>query len=178
MTSIVSLARQPRLFVIMGVSGCGKSSVGAALAERLCGIFIDGDDLHSPANIAKMSAGMALTDSDRWPWLAEVGMTLARSRGVTLIGCSALKRAYRDRIREMACEAVVFIHLSGDRQVISTRMRARSGHFMAASMLDGQFAALEPPQRDEQSVTVDIDKPLQSVIEAIMDALGLVERQS
>ncbi|MVA60299.1 gluconokinase [Agrobacterium vitis] len=158
--------------VLMGVSGCGKSSVGAALAARLGAIYIDGDDLHPPQNIARMQAGIPLDDGDRWPWLDAVGTRLAGEQGVTIIGCSALKRTYRDRIREKAGGSVRFIHLAGSHAVIARRVSERPGHFMPASLLDSQFAALEPPLADEHAVTVDIDQPLDSLVAAIVSAIG------
>jgi gluconokinase len=161
----------PRRFVIMGVSGCGKSSVGSALAARLGGIYADGDDLHPAANVAKMSAGIPLTDADRWPWLDKVGQYLALAQDTALIGCSALKRIYRDRIREVADAPVCFVHLAGTRQTILRRMQARRDHFMPPALLDSQFATLELPGADEQAITVDIDQPLDQVVAAIIIAL-------
>ena len=148
----------------MGVAGCGKSTVGAALADRLGARYLDGDDLHPPANIAKMSTGHPLTDADRAPWLDRVGQTLRNQPGLCLIGCSALKRAYRDRIRAAAGEPVGFLHLTGSRAVIESRMAARTGHFMPVALLDSQFATLEPLQPDETGIAVDIDQPLADVV--------------
>ncbi|ENN86469.1 gluconate kinase IdnK [Rhizobium freirei PRF 81] len=167
---------EPRRFVVMGVSGCGKSSVGSALAQRLGGIYVDGDDLHPAANVAKMSAGIALTDGDRWPWLDKIGQCLALADDTALIGCSALRRSYRDRIREVVGAPVSFIHLAGTRETILRRLQARRDHFMPPALLDSQFAALEPPGADEEAITVDIDQPLDMVVAAIMTALE--ERQS
>lgn len=147
-------------YVVMGVSGCGKSTVGAAFAAAIGGRFVDGDDLHPPENVAKMSAGVPLTDADRRPWLDRVGATLT---GNVVVGCSALKRAYRNRIRAVA-GPVRFLHLAGSREVISARMAARPGHFMPLGLLDSQFAALEPLGPDEEGVTVDIDQPFDAVI--------------
>lgn len=154
--------------VVMGVAGCGKSSVGAALAARLGASYLDGDDLHPPANIARMAQGQPLTDDDRWPWLALVGQALAQAGGPLIIGCSALKRAYRDRIRAEAGAEVCFIHLAGTPEVIGARMAARQGHFMPPALLASQFAALEPPGPDEGAVSVDIDQPLDAVIAGIV----------
>ena len=162
---------QPRRFVIMGVSGCGKSSVGATLADRLAGVYIDGDDLHPAANIAKMSAGVPLTDADRWPWLDRVGECLAETEVTALIGCSALRRVYRDRIRAAVEGPVRFIHLAGKKEIIAARLHARKGHFMPAALLESQFATLEPPAADEQAIAVDIDQPFDAVIAAIIAAL-------
>ncbi len=156
--------------VLMGVAGCGKSSVGAALAEALAIPYRDGDDLHSAANIAKMSRGEALTDADRWPWLALVGQRLRA--GPMIVGCSALRRVYRERITEAAGGPVCFVHLSGSRAVIGARMRARHGHFMPPALLDSQFKTLEPPEPDENAVTVDIDQPLEKIVAAIRLALA------
>lgn len=158
-------------YVIMGVSGCGKSSVGEALSRTIGAPYIDGDDLHPAANIAKMSAGIPLDDEDRQPWLQKVGETLANHPGPVLIGCSALKRRYRDLIRTAAGEAVTFIHLSGSKDLIAGRMSRRSGHFMPGSLLDSQFAALEPPDPGEKTVTVSIDQPLQAIVAEIAGAI-------
>lgn len=152
--------------VLMGVAGCGKSSVGEALALRLGVPYRDGDDLHPVANVEKMRAGIALGDADRWPWLDLVGAALAVDAPL-IIGCSALRRRYRDRIRQAATGPVVFIHLAGSRAVIEARMAARKGHFMPVSLLDSQFAALEPPEPDEDALIVDIDQPLEAIVAAI-----------
>ena len=157
----------PRRIVLMGVAGCGKSAVGAALAARLGATYLDGDDLHPPANIEKMSRGEPLTDEDRWPWLTLVGQTLASPGGILILGCSALKRRYRDHIRAAAGAPVTFVHLSGSRELIAARMAARSGHFMPASLIDSQFAALEPPTAEENAIIVDIDNTLTFVVDDI-----------
>lgn len=153
-------------YVIMGVSGCGKSSVGVALAERLDARFVDGDDLHPQSNIDKMSRGEPLNDDDRRPWLAKVGQCLAGERPPVFLGCSALKRMYRDIIRAEAGKDIGFLHLSGSRDVLLERMKNRPGHFMPVSLLDSQLATLEPPHADELSVTVDIDQPIADIVEA------------
>ena len=156
-----------RAIVVMGVSGCGTTSVAEGLAATLSAAFIEGDSLHPPANIDKMSAGIPLTDDDRWPWLDRVSQELA-SQAPVIIGCSALRRAYRDCIRAGAGGPVCFVHLAGSRALIAARMVARSGHFMPASLLDSQFAALEPPGPDEDAVTVDIDQPLDRLVSDIL----------
>ena len=158
-----------RRIVIMGVSGCGKSSVGAGLAERLGIPYRDGDDLHPAANVDKMRAGVPLTDDDRWPWLDRVA-TVLRDEAPVIVGCSALRRVYRDRIRQSAGGPVTFIHLAGDRAVIAERMAARTGHYMPTTLLDSQFATLEPPGSDE-ALTVDIDQPLPAILTTILDHL-------
>lgn len=153
----------------MGVAGCGKSSVGAALAPLLGAAYRDGDDLHPAVNIAKMSAGVPLTDADRWPWLSRVGQALAAAP--LIIGCSALKRSYRHHIRAKAGGPVIFVHLAGTRAVIEARMAARTGHFMPTTLLDSQFATLEPPGAEEQALTIDIDQPFDAVIADILARL-------
>ena len=154
--------------VVMGVSGCGKSSIGAAVARALGARFIDGDDLHPPENIAKMAAGIPLEDADRAPWLARVGEVLTAPQ--TVVACSALKRRYRDQIRAQAAD-VVFLHLYGSRDVLMRRMAARPGHFMPVSLLDSQLAALEPPTPDERHVALDIDAPPAAICNAFVAAL-------
>lgn len=151
--------------LIMGVSGCGKSSVGGALAVALGIPYCDGDDLHPEDNVEKMRLGQPLTDADRWPWLDRVAQTLA-TKAPLIIGCSALKRSYRDRIRDGAGGPVTFVHLSGSREVIANRMAARTGHYMPLSLLDSQFAALEPPGPQE-AIRVDIDQSLAQIVAEI-----------
>jgi gluconokinase len=157
----------------MGVAGCGKSTVASALADLLRWDLCDGDDLHPPANVAKMAAGQPLTDDDRWPWLARVrgwiDERLAAGRS-GVITCSALKRAYRDVLRN---EHVVFVHLSGTREQLATRLAARQGHFMPVSLLDTQLADLEPPGEDEQAMTIDIGPTPTELADQIVTALAL-----
>ncbi len=160
-----------RLLALMGVTGCGKTSVGAALARRLGAVYIDADELHPAANIAKMARGEPLSDDDRWPWLALAGSTLATARTVTIVACSALKRAYRTRIVAAAGASVTFIHLAGSRFLIEARLGVRRGHFMPKAPLASQFATLEPPAAGEDAVTVDIDQPLETVVATIADVL-------
>ncbi|MEO3759233.1 gluconokinase [Mycobacterium sp. B14F4] len=152
--------------VVMGVSGSGKSTVGAALAQRLRVPFADADDFHPPANVAKMTAGQPLDDDDRYPWLEAIGEWLAEhcaSGGV--MSCSALKRKYRDQLRTH-CPGVELLHLSGTPEVISRRQASRPGHFMPASLLQSQFDTLEPLQPDERGIAIDVDQAIDSVIEA------------
>ncbi len=143
------------LIVVMGASGVGKSTVGAAIAASLGVGFVDADDLHPAANVAKMQAGIPLTDDDRWPWLALVGAALADAPAEGLVmACSALKRAYRDAIRA-AAPSTRFVHLAVPKQALTERVAARPGHFMPASLVDSQLEALEPLEADESGVTVD-----------------------
>ena len=153
----------------MGVSGCGKSSVGEALSRRLGIPYVDGDDLHPAGNVAKMRAGVPLTDADRWPWLDRVAQVL-HDRAPVIVGCSALKRAYRDRIRAGAGGPVTFVHLAGNRDLIAGRMARRTGHYMPLTLLDSQFAALEPPG-PEEAITVDIALDLPDLVETVLDCL-------
>ena len=164
--------------VVMGVSGCGKSTVGAAIAEALGLHFIDGDGLHSAANVARMQAGTPLRDEDRWPWLDRIGARLSDAAqwpdGV-VIACSALKRAYRDRIRS-AAPGVRFVFLDGPAELIRTRMSERTGHYMPGTLLESQLQTLEPPGADETDVQrVGIELPADRVVDAAVLALGYRE---
>ena len=151
-------------FVIMGVSGCGKTSVGTALMDRIGLTFIDGDDLHPESNVAKMASGVPLDDTDRAPWLADVGRALAKGEGPTAIGCSALKRTYRDLIRAEATNLVHFLHLSAPQEVLQARVDAREGHFMPPSLLASQYAALQPLEMDELGQDIDISRSFSAVV--------------
>lgn len=155
--------------VVMGVSGSGKSTVGAALAQRLRVPFGDGDDFHPPANVAKMTAGQPLDDDDRYPWLEAIGQWLADHRGGGVMSCSALKRKYRDQLRSH-CADVEFLHLSGSPEVIGKRQASRPGHFMPASLLQSQFTTLEPLDADERGTTIDVDQDIDSIVETYVAA--------
>jgi len=150
--------------VVMGVSGSGKSTVGAALAQRLRVPFDDADDFHPPANITKMTAGESLNDDDRYPWLESIGEWLAHHRDGGVMSCSALKRRYRDQLRRH-CAEVEFLHLSGSHEVIGRRQASRPGHFMPASLLASQFDTLEPLKSDERGIAIDIDQHIDSIVE-------------
>ena len=153
----------------MGVSGSGKSTVGAAVAQRLRVPFADADDFHPPANIAKMTAGEALNDADRHPWLESSGEWLvAHSEGGGVMSCSALKRKYSDQLRQHA-PGTEFLHLHGSRAVIARRQASRPGHFMPGSLLDSQFAILEPLAPDEQGLAVDVDQSIDAIVQAYID---------
>ncbi|TFV85206.1 gluconokinase [Microbacterium sp. dk485] len=163
----------PAAIVVMGVSAAGKSSVAAALAERLGVPWADADGLHSADNVAKMAAGQPLGDDDRWPWLDVVGQTLADgvASGGMIVACSALRRTYRDRIRRFAPDAV-FVHLSAPEEVLAARAAARTGHFMPATLLASQLAILEPLGPDESGVVVDVTPPVADVAEQAVRALS------
>jgi gluconokinase len=153
------------LIVVMGVTGCGKSTVGLALAERLGVPFGDADDFHSAANVAKMAAGSPLDDADRLPWLRAIGTWLAAHAATGAVAsCSALKRAYRDVLREAAPE-VRFVHLHGDRETVRRRVAGRAGHFMPESLVASQFAALEPLGADENGLVLDFTRPVGELVE-------------
>ena len=153
-----------RCYILMGVSGCGKSSVGRALSILCNMTFVDGDDLHPAANIDKMARGHPLTDEDRTPWLEIVGDTLARTAGPVVIGCSALKRRYRDIIRNRVPEPVRFVHLDAAERVLASRMNSRSGHFMPPALLRSQFEALEGLAAGELGARINIAQPFMGVI--------------
>lgn len=158
-----------QVWVIMGVSGCGKTTVGRLLAERLGCAFFDGDDDHPPRNIEKMSRGIPLTDEDRWPWLDRIA---ARIRGViqeengrAVLACSALKRAYRDRLRGGVASdpRIHFVYLHGPEELLLERMNRREGHFMSPGMLRSQLDTLEDPADEENVQTLSIESPLEKM---------------
>ncbi|TAU51720.1 gluconokinase [Rhizobium leguminosarum] len=157
---------RPHAIIVMGVSGCGKSSAGEKLAEALHLVFVEGDALHPTANVEKMSKGIPLTDEDRMPWLDRIGedmkASLEKSEGI-IVSCSALKRIYRDRLRAAAGGNLFFVYLEGSRALLMKRMGERKGHFMPASLLDSQLATLEPPTGEPGVVTVDIDDTIEGI---------------
>lgn len=155
----------------MGVSGCGKSTVGALLATELDVPFEDADGLHSEANVQKMAAGHPLTDEDRWPWLHRVGEALRNAEsGGLVIACSALKRSYRSLLVEVE-PRTSFVFLDGSRELLESRMTQRHGHFMPAGMLDSQLATLEPLGRDEPGFAVSIDASPREIVDDIRTKL-------
>lgn len=157
--------------VVMGVSGSGKSTIGRAVADALSAPFVDGDDLHPAVNVAKMSAGIPLTDADREPWLRTVGRTLAAGgEAGMVVACSALKRSYRDLIRSEA-PGTVFAELDGAPELLAERM-VRPGHFMPASLLDSQLATLEPLQPDEAGLRLDVAEPPAELVAAIVNRVA------
>jgi len=165
----------PRIVVVMGVSGSGKTTVGMALSSSLGWEFVDADDLHPPANVSKMAAGVALTDDERWPWLESIGrwIDVRRSAGVgAVVACSALRRSYRDLLRRGRPE-VAFCYLAVDPDHLGDRLARRRGHYMPASLLASQLATLEPLGDDEPGVTVAADGEPADVLAEALDALGL-----
>jgi gluconokinase len=167
--------RKPSVLVLTGVSGCGKSTVAAILANRLGWPFAEGDALHPHANIEKMAGGDPLTDADRWPWLEKVADWIderleAGENGI--ITCSALKRSYRDLINRRGT-GVLFVFLAGSKETIAARLAARHGHFMRASLLDSQFADLEEPAADEPAIRIDIGPPAAEIAEQIVEDIAV-----
>ncbi|MFE5604083.1 gluconokinase [Streptomyces coelicoflavus] len=161
----------PHVVVVMGVAGTGKTTIGPLLAARLGVPYAEGDDFHPPANIAKMTAGTPLTDEDRWPWLDAIGGWAHGRAGLGgVVSSSALKRSYRDRLRA-AAPGVVFVHLTGSRELIEDRMSHREGHFMPTALLDSQFATLQPLQPDEAGVAVDVAGTPEEITARAADAL-------
>ncbi|NYG07877.1 gluconokinase [Phycicoccus badiiscoriae] len=160
------------LVVVMGVSGSGKTTVGAALAQRLRVPFADADDFHPAANIAKMSAGIPLDDDDRAPWLRAIADWLVEHSATGgVASCSALKRSYRDVLTSAAPRAV-YIHLHGDRDVLAARVAGRPGHFMPAALIDSQFATLEVLQADELGAALDVAKPVDTLVDESLTILS------
>jgi len=170
----MSDSNAPLRLIIMGVSGSGKSTLSQALGERLGLEVTDGDDLHLPESVAKMRAGIALQDADRWPWLDRIGAHLAASAWPgRVVACSALRRVYRDRIRAQA-GAVHFVFLEGDFELIGQRMARRAGHYMQPQMLESQFRTLERPTADETDViTLPITEPVSQLVDEAISALPI-----
>lgn len=165
----------PRVLIVMGVSGCGKSTVGQALGEALGWEFRDGDAFHPPANVAKMKSGAPLTDEDRWPWLDAIARYIDETRaqsGHAIIACSALKRVYRDRLKG-ARPDVTFVHLAGSKELIEARMAARQNHFMPLGLLDSQFATLEAPSDDEGAMIVSVAGAPDEIVHDVLKRMGL-----
>jgi gluconokinase len=153
--------------IIMGVTSCGKTSVGEGLAKELNCPFIEGDKLHPAANIAKMSAGTPLTDDDRWPWLEIIGkaMKAERSMGKGVVAsCSALKKVYRQKLAQAAETPITFIFLHGSRELLAARMAGRKGHFMPTSLLDSQLKTIEIPGPEENALHLDVALSLDELI--------------
>jgi gluconokinase len=166
----VNATRPPLAVVVMGVSGCGKTAVGSRLAQRLNARFIDADDLHPPANVEKMRAGIPLGDADRAPWLALLNARLREAVAAgepVVLACSALKQRYRDALAAGVPE-LRFVHLAGIREIIAARLAARQHRYMPASLLDSQFSTLEPPA---EAIVIDVALPLAAAVDAVARAL-------
>jgi gluconokinase len=167
------MSTAPLAVVVMGVCGCGKSTVGERLARELGALFIEGDAFHPPANVARMAAGIALTDADRQGWLEALAAQLAAARRAgrsVVLACSALKRRYRDVLRQGAPDLRV-VHLHGGREMLAARLAARQGHYMPASLLDSQLATLEAPGPDERAITLDAGAPTDALVQSALTQL-------
>jgi gluconokinase len=162
------------IVIIFGVSGAGKTTVGKLLARELDWSFIEADDFHPVANIEKMRSGHALTDKDRWPWLEQLRQQIERSLSTgenAVLACSALKRAYRDRLR--LSDEIKFVFLRGDYALVEKQLRSRHGHFMNAALLQSQFDDLEEPQPDENVLTIELGRTPEEIVERIEAKLNL-----
>lgn len=167
----------PSVLLLMGVSGCGKTTTAQRLARRLNWPFRDGDSFHPPANVAKMQAGMPLTDDDRWPWLDAIGAWIDQQRampGKAIVTCSALKRIYRQRLLFNRPD-VQLIYLKGSQQMIGDRIARRRNHFMPPALLESQFATLEEPRGVERPIVINIAMPPNRVVERILTLTRLHE---
>jgi gluconokinase len=165
------------IFVVMGVSASGKSTVGRALAEALGATYLDGDDFHSAENVARMRTGQALTDADRQGWLAALSARLGQARAAdegVVLSCSALKRSYRDVLRRGA-PALKLVYLHGQRELLAARIAARTDHYMPASLLDSQLATLEPPQTGEAALAFDVAQTPRQIVAGILRAKGVAD---
>ena len=158
-------------FVVMGVSGVGKTQVGLALAQALGAQFVEGDDLHPESNRAKMAGGTPLVDEDRWPWLDRVAATLAEGAPPVVGACSALRRRYRNRLRA-GTPGLVVLHLSGDPALVGERLRARKGHFMPPALLRSQFDTLEPLDVDEPGFAVRVERPIEEIVADLLKGIA------
>ena len=161
------------MLLVMGVAGAGKTEVARAVAQRLGWPFLEGDSLHPDANVAKMRGGTPLTDADRWPWLEAIAGwidTQLAGRGYGIVTCSALKRAYRDRLIG-GRDGIRLVYLHGPRDLLAARIAARTGHFMPPSLLDSQLATLEPPGPDENPISLDVSAPVEDLAEQVVAAL-------
>ncbi len=162
------------ILLVMGVSGAGKTTIASALAERLGWALLDADDLHPPANHAKMARGVPLDDEDRRPWLAAVAAWIAARRTEArpaVVACSALKRAYRDQLRQAAADLQI-VFIKAEPELLAERLMRRRDHFMPPSLLASQFAALEPPALEERALVVDADQALSETIQAVVRKMG------
>jgi gluconokinase len=163
----------------MGVSGCGKTSVGQAVAAHLGLEFLEGDALHPAANVEKMAQGIPLTDEDRFPWLDRIGARIAAAGNQGLVvSCSSLKKIYRDRLRSFAGKSLTFIFLKGSEELLTERMAARKGHFMPLSLLKSQLSTLEDPTGEPDVITVDISGTTRDVAARALEAISNRDRRS
>ena len=165
----------PCALIVMGVSGSGKTTIGEMLAARISWRYEDADTFHPPSNVTKMSAGQPLTDEDRWPWLKAIAAEIDRVCAAgerAVIGCSALRRAYRD-VLVHGRDDIRIVYLKGTQALIADRLAQRKGHFMPPALLTSQFTTLEPPTDDERAVIVSIDGSVEAIVEEIVRQLAL-----
>ena len=163
---------EARLLVVMGSTGCGKSTVGAALSKQLGATFIEGDDHHSPENKAKMQSGTPLNDEDRWPWLQQIGVLMRTENGTVVTSCSSLRQAYRQHITVHAEEPVLFVYLHGSEALLASRLSSRHGHFMNKDLLKSQLDLLEKPDSSEFSLTISVDQDPHKIVDQIVALLS------
>lgn len=172
---MTSEAAAPQFVIVMGVSGSGKTTVATGLAEAMGWTYVEGDELHPQANVDKMAAGIPLTDEDRWPWLRRIGAWIdehENSGKSAVITCSALKRSYRDLLREGRPD-VQFCHVEVSREALEDRLAHREGHYMPASLLQSQLDTLEPLQADEPGIVVEAKGGQEAVLAEVLEALHL-----
>ena len=167
----LAVKNEPALMIVMGVSGCGKSTIAAMLASALGASYLDADDYHPPPNIAKMSRGEALNDDDRWPWLSHFGRVMAEQGGQCVGACSALKRNYRKHLTSAAGQPILFICLNGSKELLSQRINARSDHFMPPALLESQLQTLQLPEADEYAITANIAGTPEQIVAQILGSL-------
>lgn len=179
MSNTSGSAKPLPVVVVMGVSGTGKSTLGLAIKDRYGFTFLDADDFHPPENVAKMRAGIPLTDAERWPWLDRLAERLAQSAATgeaTVLACSALKKSYRRKLAD-ACPGLLFAFLDGSREVIAARLAQRKGHYMPTSLLDSQLATLEVPSPESENViTLDCREPPEVLADLVGRRLELPSR--
>ena len=169
--------RKTDLILVMGVSGCGKTTIGESVAALLGGTFLEGDSFHPPENKAKMGAGIPLSDDDRWPWFDLLRAAIDEAltdpdRLPVVVSCSALKRSYRDYLRRGLENRSVLVFLDGDFDLIFGRMNAREHEYMPASLLESQFATLEQPDASEGVLTLSIERPVEEIVETVVSMLS------
>lgn len=171
-------ASHAQFLIVMGVSGSGKTTLGEGIAEAMGWLYAEGDDFHSQANVSKMASGVPLTDEDRWPWLRAIGTWIdehERDGRSAVVTCSALKRTYRDLLRE-GRDHVRFVYLDVLQEVLEERLAKRTGHYMPPSLLPSQLSALEPLQDDEDGVVVHAHQTPEASLAEALDLLGLTEK--